>query len=81
MIEDRGRKVEAKILTHGGSWFESKAKGRGEQHHDNSSKGNGKGKGFKVEGKGKCEESCCNRCGKRGHLARDCLDRFERQRQ
>ena len=58
----------------GGSWYDAKSKGKGKgKHQFDSSKG--KGKHDKGKGKGKREERYCYKCGKQGHLEKDCYSK------
>lgn len=60
-----------------GSWFESKQKDEGNNTTTTAAREIAKEKTLKRKEKGHVKRAV----GKRGHLARDCFDRFKRQRQ
>lgn len=70
----KGPKGGGKDFYKGGSWYDAKSKGKGKgKHQFDSSKG--KGKHDKGKGKGKREERYCYKCGKQGHLEKDCYSK------
>ena len=71
----KGHKGGGKEFHKGGSWYDAKSKGKGKGKHQFDSSSKGKGKSDKGKGKGKREERYCYKCGKQGHLEKDCYSK------